>query len=226
MEHSHIVSRYDKNLDKLKSGILDMGGLVASQLSQATEALDNFDAETVERLIARDLTINGMHKAIYARAERLIALRQPMALDLRQALLPINIASDLERIGDHAKSTAKRARLLAPLAPDPALLGVIHQMNDMVQAMISDALRAYDESDIDLAAETRARDKAVDQLNKNVFAAALSEIGKSPNQAEAYIHVILLARGLERAGDHVVNITRHVHQIATGDDWKADDTLE
>ena len=142
MENSHIVSRHDKNLGRIISGILDMGDLVISQLRQATDALDNFEADTVDRLIATDRIINGMYKDIYARAERLIALRQPMALDLRQALSPINIASNLERIGDHAKSTAKRARLLAGQTPDPALLAVVHQMSSTVQAMLSDVWRA------------------------------------------------------------------------------------
>ena len=223
MENSHIVSGYDKNLDRIKSSILDMGELVISQQNQAMDALHSFDAETVEQLIAKDRTINGMYKDIYTRSERLIALRQPMALDLRQALSPINIASNLERIGDHAKSTAKRARLLAPLSPDPALLGVISQMNEAAGSMLSDVLRAYKEDDVELAADIRARDAQVDQLNKDIFANAVSAIKGNPDQAEAYIHVIVLARGFERVGDHVVNIARHIHQIATGEDLKAAD---
>ena len=226
MENSHIVSRYDKNLGRIQSGILDMGDLVISQLSQATDALVTFEADTADQLIATDRTINGMYKDIYTRAERLIALRQPMALDLRQALTPINIASNLERIGDHAKSTAKRARLLAGQAPDPALLAVIHQMSSTGQVMLSDVLRAYDDSDTDLAADIRARDLEVDQLNKGIFAAAVAGIEKSPDQAETYIHIILLARGFERVGDHVVNIARDVHQIVTGEDLKAADSID
>jgi len=225
MENSHIVSRHDKNLGRIISGILDMGDLVISQLSQATDALDNFEADTVDQLIATDRTINGMYKDIYTRAERLIALRQPMALDLRQALTPINIASNLERIGDHAKSTAKRARLLGGQTPDPALLAVVHQMSSTVQAMLSDVLRAYDDSDTDLAADIRARDLEVDQLNKDVFATAVAAIEKAPDRAETYIHIILLARGFERVGDHVVNITHDVHQIVTGEDLKAADPI-
>jgi len=226
MENSHIVSRHDKNLGRIKSGVLDMGDLVISQLNQATVSLDNFEADTVDHLIASDRTINGMYKDIYTRAERLIALRQPMALDLRQTLSPINIARNLERIGDHAKSTAKRARLLARQTPDPALLVVIQKMSGTVQIMLSDVLRAYDDSDTNLAAEIRSRDLEVDQLNKDVFAAAVAAIEKAPEQAETYIHIILLARGFERVGDHVVNISRDVHQIVTGEDLKAADSID
>ena len=223
MENSHIASRHDTSMRRIQSGILDMGDLVISQLRQATHALTHFDEETVTQLIATDRTINGMHKDTYARAERLIALRQPMALDLRQALSPINIASNLERIGDHAKSTAKRARLLAPLSADPALLGEVQNMSAMVQIMLSDALRAYDDSDTQLAAEIRSRDAVVDQMNKDVFTDAVSAIEHAPDQAAAYIHIIVLARGVERVGDHVVNIARHIHQIVTGEDLKAAD---
>ncbi len=225
MENSHIVSRHDKNLGRIKSGILDMGDLVMSQMGQATDALATFEAEVVEQLIATDRTINGMYKDIYTRSERLIALRQPMALDLRQALSPIDIASNLERIGDHAKSTAKRARRLTAHTPDPALLAVIFQMSSKGQAMLSDVMRAYDDSDIELAADIRARDLEVDQLNKKVFASAVAAIEDAPKQAESYIHIILLARGFERVGDHVVNIARDVHQIVTGEDLKAAESI-
>jgi len=225
MENSHIVSRYDKNLGRIQSGILDMGDLVISQLRQATDALDNFEADTADHLIGTDRAVNGMYKDIYTRAERLIALRQPMALDLRQALAPISIASNLERIGDHAKSTAKRARLLAGQTPDPALFAVIQKMSGMVQAMLSDVLRAYDDSDTNLAADIRALDPEVDQLNKDVFATAVAAIEKAPDRAETYIHIILLARGFERVGDHVVNIARDVHQIVTGEDLKSADSI-
>ena len=225
MENSHIVSGYDKNLDRIKSAVLEMGDLVISQLTQTTEALASFDADTVDQLIAADRTVNGMHKDIYDRAERLIALRQPMALDLRQALSPINIASNLERIGDHAKSTAKRARLIAPFDSDHELLGLIQEMSGRVKSMLADVMRAYEGSDTELAIEIRARDIDVDKLNKDVFAKACSKAKAHPDQIEFYIHAILLARGFERTGDHVVNIARHVHQIVTGEDLKATDTI-
>ena len=225
MEKLHIVSRHDESIGRIISGILDMGDLVILQLRQATDALDNFEADTVDQLIATDRTINGMYKDIHSRSERLIALRQPMALDLRQALSPINIASNLERIGDHAKSTAKRARRLAGQTPDLALLCVIQKMSNTVQTMLLEVLRAYKESDTDLAADIRARDLEMDQLNKDVFATAVAAIERAPDRAETYTHIILLARGFERVGDHVVNIARDVHQIVTGDDLKAADSI-
>ncbi len=219
----HIMSRYDKDLGKLKRRIMAMGTQVIDQLADATEALDQFDAKEVDRLVAFDRTINGMHQDIYTRSERLIALRQPMALDLRQVLLPINIAHELERIGDHAKSTAKRARILADRQPSQPACDKIREMSAKVQAMLAEALRAYDESDVDLAATVRETDLTIDQINKDVFAMQVTALSDSPEEVEANVHLILLARGFERAGDHVVNIARHVHQIVTGIDLKASD---
>ena len=221
MESTHISSRYDEQLGRIKTGILDMGNLVIAQLRKATDALTEFDADTVDDLIAADRMINGLHKSSYSRAERLIALRQPMALDLRQALLPISIAGQLERIGDHAKSVAKRARVLADTELDDQIVSMIQKMSALTCTALKDVLRAYDASDIELAAQIRARDLDIDALNKDVFAKAVAATKDKPEMAETYIHLILLARGFERVGDQSVNIARHVHQIVTGEDLKA-----
>ena len=223
MENAHIVTRFDKDLDRIKGRILEMGDLVLAQIAQATDLLRDFDATVADRLIARDRKVNGMNKAIHNRAERLIALRQPVALDLRAALSPINIAFELERIGDHAKSCAKSARKLAHSPADNAAMQIVLDMSALVQSMLADALIAYDHSDTDLAAQVRTRDKQVDRQNKALFEMGLQFIAASPADAEVFVHKILLARNFERVGDHIVNIARHVHQIVTGDDLKASD---
>ncbi|MFT4961954.1 MAG: phosphate transport system protein [Paracoccaceae bacterium] len=223
MENAHIVTRFDKDLDRIKSLILDMGNLVLDQLDQATGLLQDFDGPVAERLIARDRKVNGMNKTIHNRAERLIALRQPVALDLRAALSPINIAFELERIGDHAKSCAKSARKLAHSPTDNAAMQIVLEMSASVQAMLTDAMIAYESSDTDLAADVRARDKQVDQKNKAMFELGLKFIAADPGDAEVFVNKILLARNFERVGDHIVNIARHVHQIVTGEDLKASD---
>ncbi|NOX72381.1 MAG: phosphate signaling complex protein PhoU [Alphaproteobacteria bacterium] len=223
MENAHIVSRFDKDLDRIKNRILEMGDLVLTQIAQATDLLQDFDAPTADQLIARDRKVNGMNKTIHSRAERLIALRQPVALDLRAALSPINIAFELERIGDHAKSCAKSARKLANAPADTAAMQIVLDMSALVQAMLADVLRAYNDSDIALAADVRARDIEVDRQNKALFEIGLTSIASSPENAEALVLKILLARNFERVGDHIVNIARHVHQIVTGEDLKASD---
>lgn len=220
MENTHIVARFDKKLDRLRGRILAMGDLVGSQVKEAGALLLAYDEQQAKQLIAMDRKINGMHKDIHTRVEQLIALRQPVALDLRQALLPINIAAELERIGDHAKSTAKRASSLGGIAPEP-VPEILQQMTAQAEAMLADVLTAYDDDDIELAADVRARDKDLDTLNKALYGEALTAIGQVPQDAEALVQSIILARGFERIGDHVVNIARHIHRIVTGEDLKA-----
>jgi phosphate transport system protein len=221
MENAHIVARFDKDLGKIKTRILEMGTLVIAQIKESSTALDSFDAGKVDRLIATDRRINGMNKDIHTAAERLIALRQPVALDLRQAILPINMAGELERIGDHAKSTAKLARKLSDAGSDPQVMAIVQQMSVLVQDMLANALIAYSDSDLVLSAEIRQADKDVDRLNKSVFATALQAISERPAETETLVRLILLARNFERVGDHTVNMARQVHQIVTGEDLKA-----
>lgn len=221
MENEHIVARFDKDLKKIKGEIQAMGALVNEQIKGATSALMDFETDDVDVLVATDRKINGMYKSVHTRAERLIARRQPMALDLRQALLAINIAGELERIGDHAKSTAKRVRKLSEGSSGAEALVMVGEMSEIVQGMLTDVLVAYDDEDIEKAAEIRARDRDVDIIKSSVFAVGIEAIERSPDDAETLVHLILLARSFERAGDHVVNMARQVHQIVTGEDLKA-----
>ncbi len=218
MPHTHIVGRFDKDLGKIKDKILDMGELVIAQIKGATDALARLDEAEADRLIAGDRTINSMNDSISALAERLIALRQPMALDLREALSPINISGELERIGDHAKSTAKRAKKLGAGAITGEPLDMLLQMSAIVQQQIADVLVAYRDSDVDLAALIRERDQQVDDLNKALFNLVVELLGNAGGNAETLVHVALIARNFERVGDHVANMAHYVNHIVTGDD--------
>ena len=151
----------------------------------------------------------------------LIIRRQPMALDLRQTLAPINIAGELERIGDHAKSTAKRAHIIDNNRPDEATLALISQMSEIVQDMLAEVIAAYEAADLELAADVRKQDQKVDDLNKQLLQSVIKALSKEPENAESLIHLVLISRNFERIGDHITNISRYVHQITTGDDLKA-----
>ena len=221
MTHEHIVKKFDKNLDRIKATIIEMGGLVGHQIRDATEVLTSYDAAEVNRITAYDRVINGMEKDIYDRAEILIVRRQPMALDLRQTLAPINIAGELERIGDYAKSTAKRAHIIDTTPPDDAILRLVTQMSLLAQTMLADVLVAYGTADIALAAKLIDQDKEVDALNKQLLELVIETLPKTPENAESLVHLTLISRGFERIGDHICNIARYVHQIETGEDLKA-----
>jgi len=226
MPQSHIVKKFDKNLEKIKAAIVEMGGLVGQQVNDAAAVLSTYDAAEVKRIAAFDRIINGLNKDIHNRAEILIVRRQPMALDLRQTLAPINIAGELERIGDHAKSTAKRAHLVENTPPEDTTLDLIAQMSVIVQAMLGDVLVAYENADIDLAARIREQDEEVDMLNNRLVQVVIETLAKTPEMAESLIHLALISRNFERIGDHVCNIARYVHQIVTGEDLKASSHLD
>jgi len=225
MPQTHIVKKFDKNLEKIKAAIVEMGGLVGQQVNDATAVLSTYDAAEVKRITAFDRIINGLNTDIHDRAEILIVRRQPMALDLRQTLAPINIAGELERIGDHAKSTAKRAHIIDSAPPQSAALELIAQMSVIVQAMLGDVMVAYGAADIELAAKIREQDKEVDVLNKQLVTLVIETLGKTPEIAESLIHITLISRNFERIGDHICNISRYVHQIVTGEDLKASSQL-
>jgi len=220
MAHEHIVKKFDKNLDKIKLTIVEMGGLVGLQLNDATAVLGAYDADEVARITTYDRIINGLNKDIHDRAEILIVRRQPMALDLRKTLAPFSISGELERIGDHAKSTAKRAHIIDANPPEDAIMELISQMSAIVQAMLEDVMIAYKNDDLELAAKVRDRDDDVDALNKQLVQNVIDALGKTPQNAECLIHLTLISRNFERIGDHICNISRYVHQIATGDDLK------
>ena len=221
MEKEHIVGAFDADLDRIENEILAMGKLVKKQIRAATNALLEINIDEVDSLIANDRQINGMNKNINTLAEQMIAMRQPMAVDLRLALMATSISTELERLGDHAKSTAKRVRRLADVAPEKNIMDLIEKMSDLVTVMLTDALKAYKNKNIEKAAEVRVKDAEVDDINDKIFKMAVKAIKKNPEDIETLIHIILLSRNFERAGDHIVNIARQVHQIVTGEDLKA-----
>ena len=221
MEKEHIVGAFDADLDRIENEILAMGKLVKKQIRAATNALLEINIEEIDSLIANDREINGMNKNINTLAEQMIAMRQPMAVDLRLALMATSIATELERLGDHAKSTAKRISRLTDVAPEKSIMDLIEKMSDLVTSMLTDALKAYKNRNIEKAAEVRVKDTEVDDINDMIFKMAVKAIKKNPEDIETLIHIILLSRNFERAGDHIVNIARQVHQIVTGEDLKA-----
>ena len=221
MENEHIVGKFDDDLDRIKNEIVEMGKLVRKQIQGATNALLSFDTDDVDTLVATDRRINGMNKTIHRHAEQIIAMRQPMALDLRLALMATSIANELERLGAHANSTAKKVRKLTENSSGEKTMKLIGQMSEIVQEMLTGVLTAYKNNDIEKAAEIRVRDADVDSLNKEIQKTAIKAIPEFPEDTETLVHLILLARNFERAGDHIVNIARQVHQIVTGEDLKA-----
>ncbi len=223
MENEHIVGKFDDELIRIKSEILEMGNLVREQIHHSTKAMLSLDTDDVEELIQKDLKINGMYKTINRHAEQIIAMRQPVALDLRMALLATSIASELERLGDYAKSTAKRVTSLSEDKVLKKSLDLLGDMSAEVQNMLSKILVAYEKDDIKLAAKIRERDRIVDEFFTKILKVVIKSLPNAEDEHETLIYIVLLARNFERAGDRIVNISRQIHQIVTGIDLKASD---
>ena len=169
MIKEHFVGKFDDELARIKSEILEMGELVGNQIKEAMDALLSFNTEGVDVLVKTDRTINGMNKKINRHAEQLIAMRQPMALDLREALLATSIASELERLGDYAKSTAKKVKKLSDNSSGEKALNLLGDMSKIVIEMLGDVLKAFEKIDIEKASEIRVRDIEVDSINKKIL---------------------------------------------------------
>lgn len=223
MANEHIVGKFDDELSRIKSEILEMGDLVIEQIHLSTNAMMSLDTEDIDNLVQKDLKINGMYKTINRHAEQIIAMRQPVAMDLRMALLATSIASELERLGDYAKTTAKGVKKLSDDKYVKKLTSLLGDMSKEVQDMLSKILKAYQNNDIKLAAKIRKRDRSIDDSFKKILNTVIKSISKIPEDSETLIYIVLLARNFERAGDRIVNISRQVHQIVTGIDLKASD---
>lgn len=210
----HIVRAYDAELKQLHALIGRMGGLVETQLEGAVQAVLRRDPELAERIRQGDKEIDRLEHDADSMALRLIALRQPMAVDLRNAIAALKIAADLERCGDHAKGIAKRAIAISqmPRIPAPGL----DRMARLVQGMIKEVLDACLANDTEKAVAVWRRDEEVDQLYNSLFRELLTYMMEDPRNITACTHLLFIAKNLERMGDHATNIAEIVHYQVTG----------
>lgn len=217
MNKGHIVSEFDNELDSLNQMIAEMGGLVEAQLSAAIEVLLKYDPARAEKIIANDKKIDMLESRIDHFALKLIALRQPMADDLRLIISSLKISNDLERIGDYAKNMARRAGTLAQSGVLKDAAAVLRKMSDQVQEMIHDVLDAYISRDAVKAENVRARDEQVDQLYSVIFRDLLTHMMEDPRNISSSTHLLFIAKNIERMGDHTTNIAEYVSFLVTGE---------
>lgn len=220
MEKTHIVSRFDKELKEIDSDLQKMAQLVIEQLADATEALTTKDLKLAKKVRKGDRKINDLEDRIVELTTRLIALRQPMAEDLRSAITTFRVASDLERIGDYAKTISNRTSILAEEKPMKSATKTIKRMSIIVQAMLGEVMEAYVERDLGKAEHARVQDEDVDQMNSALFRELLTYMMENPRNIEASTHLLFIAKTLERAGDHVTNVAEHVYFLVTGEQYE------
>ena len=212
----HIVSAFDNDLAQIEAKVMAMGGLVENQVTEAARVLVRRDMDEADRVMARDEEVDRLEGELDQMAVRLIALRQPMAQDLRAVLAAIKVAGNLERIGDYAKNMAKRTHVLATVPPVGDSAKTVERMCRLVVSMVGDVLQAYVERDKDLAEAVRQRDEDVDQMHNTLFRALLTYMMEDPRNITPAMHLLFIAKNVERMGDHVTAVAEQVWFLVEG----------
>ena len=211
----HIVKAYDEDLAILKTVLAQMGGLVEQQLDDAIDALSRRDIALADRVIQNDTKVDILERQIEEKAILTIARRQPMARDLRDIMVAIRVASDLERIGDLAKNTAKRAHAMSDSLPRKLMSGVT-RMGRLAQQELKNILDAYAHSDAEKALEVWRSDEELDALYNSIFRELLTYMMEDPRNISLCTHLLFGAKNMERIGDHATNIAENIYYQVHG----------
>jgi phosphate transport system protein len=218
MPTSHIVKSYDQEITHLTRKILEMGGLVEDQIGRSIEALVGSNVELAEQVVERDDAVDALEEEIDQFAIRMLATRQPVAVDLRLIAMAMKISNDLERIGDYAaKGIAARCHRLAR---DPARVRPLHaipRMAQLVQGMVKDALDAYVARDADKAVTVWRRDDEIDLMYDGLVRELLTYMMEDARNISPCIDLMFIAKNLERIGDHATNICEQIRYIVHGE---------
>jgi phosphate transport system protein len=211
----HTVKAFDEDITRLRGLIAEMGGLAEMAIQESMEALIKGDQDLADGVVKRDKKIDALESEVDKLSVRIIALRAPMADDLREVIAALKIAGVVERIGDYSKNIAKRVgkieerKHFEPLTLLPA-------MADIAVEMVHDVLTAYAARDPVLAREVIATDNKVDAFYNSIFRNVVSYMVENPATISSAAHILFVARNLERIGDHATNVAEMVHFAATG----------
>jgi phosphate transport system protein len=220
--NQHIVKSYGDELAQLTAEVVRMGGLTESQVNDAVAAVARRDVALAQAVIERDERIDACQHDVERRAIRLIALRQPMAGDLRRTVAALKISLELERVGDLAKNIAKRSLVLAEAEPMTTLTRSMERMGKLVAARLKDVLDAYTAGEVDRAVNVWTHDDDVDQHYNSLFRELLTYMMGDPRTIQTSAHLLFMAKNLERIGDHATNIAEMIHYELTGADLTAE----
>jgi phosphate transport system protein len=215
MANDHTVKSYDQQLNLLTRKICEMGGLVEQQLSSTVDALANRNIELAARVIEHDDRVDDLEEEIDTLAIRILATRQPMAVDLRLIAMAMKISNDLERIADYSVNIAKRIERLAKVPPVQSQYA-IPRMAQITQAMIKEVLDAYVERDAARAVAAWHRDDEVDAMYNSLFRELTTYMLEDPRNISPCIDLLFIAKNLERIGDHATNIAEKIHYMVHG----------
>src|SRR5215213_3326852 len=211
----HTLKAFDEDIERLRALISQMGGLAEHAISEAMRCLVQRDSEGAARIVQDDKKLDALEIETERRAVQLIALRAPMAGDLRDVVAALKISGVIERIGDYAKSIAKRVVLIdqgGKIEP----MSLLPEMARIATEMVHDVLDAFVERDAEAAYRVCQRDDAVDDFYDSIFRALLTHMMENPHNIGQAAHLLFIAKNLERAADHATNIAEMVYYAATG----------
>jgi phosphate transport system protein len=212
----HTIKAFDEDLDRLRALISQMGGLAEHAIRESMRCLVQRDLAGAEKIVANDKKLDALEIETEKRAVRLIALRAPMAGDLRDVVAAMKISSVVERIGDYAKNIAKRVPLLENVHNiEP--ISLMPEMARIATEMVHDVLNAFVERDAEAAVRVVERDRAVDDFYNSIFRTLLTFMMENPSNIGQSTHLLFIAKNVERVGDHATNIAEMVYFAATGE---------
>jgi len=213
--NDHIVKSYDEEQQRLVGEIVRMGEIAVAQLHAALDVLDRRDDNAARRVIANDEAIDTLENAISHDVMRL-ALRGPMARDLREILAGLRIPADIERIGDYAANVAKRSIALNAAPPMPHTTG-LRALGELAADLVLEALAAYRDKDVARALQVRDNDAQLDAQYTGLFRELLTYMMEDPRNITPCTHLLFMAKNIERIGDHATNIAENTWFLINGD---------
>ncbi len=211
----HIVKSYDEELDRISNTIVHLGSFIEEQLARAINSLVNRDSALADEVIADDRKADALEEDINNQVTRILALRQPMADDLRLITAALKISSDLERIGDYAANVARRADALNQFEPVKPVFAV-PRMALTVQTMIKDVLDAFLERDAERAMTVWRRDEEVDEMYNSLLRELVTYMMEDPRNITPCTHLLFVAKNIERVGDHATNMAETISYLVHG----------
>jgi phosphate transport system protein len=211
----HTLKAFDEDIERLRALISQMGGLAEHAIQEAMRCLIQRDVEGAARVVMEDKKLDALEVETEKRAVQLIALRAPMAGDLRDVVAALKISGVVERIGDYAKNIAKRVPLLESAGRiEP--LSLLPEMARIATSMVHDVLDAFVQRDAEVAVQVCKRDDAVDDFYDSIFRTLLTHMMENPHNIGHATQLLFVAKHLERVGDHATNIAEMVYYAATG----------
>ena len=212
----HTVKSYEEEMQSLNDNLVMMGSLTENQMADAMAAVIKVDKESVDKIVKNDGKINELRSTIDNQITTVLVKRAPMAVDLRITISTMKISHDLERIGDLAKSVAKKVKPLPGDLPDE-LIGSLRRLGDLVQKQLKDALDAYLNRSKEKAIEIWKKDEQLDDLTNLAMNEVATYLQKDKKNLEMATHLLFVTKNIERAGDHITNIAESLYYLIEGE---------